>query len=81
VSTSSTPAVTTKPRPSTSRLVRARVEAGLTQEELARETQISVASIGKYERGERFPRGPKLRRIADVTGRPIGWFFEEAEAA
>lgn len=78
MSLSSSPSLPAKPRPSTSRLVQARVEAGLTQEELARATEISVASIGKYEQGQRFPRGPRLRRIADVTGRPVGWFFEAA---
>jgi len=60
------------------RLVQARAEAGLTQEELAHATKISIASIGKYERGERSPRGPRLRRIAAVTGKPIPWFFEDA---
>lgn len=69
------------PRPSRERLVRARIEAGLTQEELASVTGISLASIGKYERGERSPRGPRLRRIATSTGKPLTWFFEEVVAA
>lgn len=62
-------------RPSRERLIRARAEAGLTQEELAVRTEISLASIGKYERGERSPRGPRLRRIAAATGKRIEWFF------
>jgi len=62
------------------RLAQARAEVGLTQEELAHATKISLASIGKYERGERSPRGPRLRRIAQVTGKPISWFFEEVAA-
>lgn len=61
-------------------LATARAQAGLTQEELAAAVGCSVFSIGKYERGERSPRGPVLRRIADVTGKPIAYFFT-AEAA
>lgn len=70
------------PRPRRDRLIAARVEKGLTQEELAQLVGCSVFSIGKYERGERHPRGPMLRRIAETTGKDIGWFFEpEREAA
>jgi len=78
----STPVATSpRPKPNVERLALARAEAGLTQEELARATEISLASISKYERGERSPRGPRLRRIAEVTGKPVPWFFEEAVAA
>lgn len=69
-----------RPRASVERLVRARLEAGLTQEELARAAEISLASVSKYERGERSPLGPRLRRIAEATGKPVHWFFEEAAA-
>ena len=68
-------------RPSRDRLRRARIEAGLTQEELATRTKISLAAIGKYERGERSPRGPNLRRIAEETNKPVAWFFEQPEEA
>ena len=66
-------------RPHRDRLRRARIEAGLTQEELAAKTKISLAAIGKYERGQRSPRGPNLRRIADATSKPVPWFFGEPE--
>lgn len=69
--------VSTAPKPSRRRLVRARAEAGLTQEELAHRIDRSVFSIGKYERGERSPSGPTLRLIAEATDKPIVWFFEE----
>lgn len=65
------------PKPRKERLARARIEAGLTQEELAGRIGASVFSVGKYERGDRVPRGPRLRRIAKVTGRPVAWFFED----
>lgn len=71
------------PRPSRERLVRARVEMGWTQERAARESGVSVMTIGKWERGERVPSGPFLTRYASATGRTVSWFFVEngAEAA
>lgn len=68
-------------KPAPSRLAQARAEAGLTQEELAQKAGCSVFSIGKYERGERSPRGPRLRRIARATGKPVEWFFSAQEVA
>ncbi len=69
--------ITSRPRPSRERLVEARIKAGLTQGELASAVGCSVFSIGKYERGERSPGGPILRKLADVTGRTVSWFFSE----
>lgn len=65
------------PGPSVERIVRARVELGWTQEEAAREAGISVVTLGKWERRERIPSGPFLRRYAKATRRDIGWFFTE----
>lgn len=73
--------VASTPRPLKERIARARLEAALTQQELAREAGCSVFSIGKYERGERTPRGPVLRRIAAATGKPLEWFFVVEAAA
>lgn len=71
------------PRADRHRIAQARIEAGLTQEELASKAACSVFSIGKYERGERALRGPRLRRIAEATGKPLAFFFtgSEVEAA
>lgn len=63
------------PSASPVQILRARVEAGLTQDELAALAGCSVFSIGKYERGERGLRGPMLRRIAEATGKPLSFFF------
>jgi transcriptional regulator with XRE-family HTH domain len=65
-----------KPLIDRARFARARAEAGLSQEELARLVGCSVFSIAGYERGKRHPRGPRLRKIAEVTGKPLSWFFE-----
>jgi len=68
------------PRFEKDRLVTARTLLGLTQEELAAAADCSVFSIGKIERGERVPRGPLLRKIADALGQPVSYFFTEAAA-
>jgi transcriptional regulator with XRE-family HTH domain len=69
------------PRADRRRIVQARAEAGLTQAELALKAGCSVVSIGKYERGERALRGPRLRRIAEATGKPLSFFFTTGEEA
>jgi len=69
------------PKATPARIVRARAEAALTQEELAQQAGCSVFSIGKYERGERALRGPALRRIAEATGKPLAFFFDTTEVA
>jgi DNA-binding transcriptional regulator YiaG len=67
--------------PPPDRIVRARREAALTQEELARTIGVSLASVGKWERGSRSPTGRRLRDLALATGKPIAWFFQEEAAA
>lgn len=60
------------------RIAVARLEAGLTQEKLAQAAGLSLASIAKWESGQRVPRVGNLRLIAAVTGKPMSFFFEEA---
>jgi transcriptional regulator with XRE-family HTH domain len=66
--------------PAPERITQARTEAALTQEELARRIPCSVNSVGKWERGERSPKGARLRGLAIATGKSLSWFFEEEEA-
>jgi transcriptional regulator with XRE-family HTH domain len=58
---------------------RARLEAALTQEELAELVGVSLRSIAHWEAG-RMPRGRHLRRLAEATGKPLSFFFEEMAA-
>lgn len=66
------------PRPSRHKIALARSIRALTQEEWAERLGCSVFTVGKWERGERTPRGVLLRRLAEESGFPIEWFFEEA---
>lgn len=48
----------------------ARELAGLTQKEAAERLEISVDSLGNYERGKTYPDIPVLRKMEDLYGIP-----------
>ncbi len=56
----------------------ARKQALLTQEGLAKKIGSSTRAVQHWEQGVREPRPMFLRRLSEVTGKPVGWFFEEA---
>lgn len=53
----------------------ARVEAGLTQGELAEAIFVSQRCISLYELGEREPGVLTLRSIATALAKPVDWFL------
>ena len=62
------------------RIKRAREDAGMTQPELAAAVGWAhPQSVSKAERGETEVPMPRLRRIADATGKPLGFFVRENE--
>jgi transcriptional regulator with XRE-family HTH domain len=59
------------------RIQEAREEAGLTQAQLAELIGLKYAqSVSNYERGKSEPRRKRLRRIAEVTRKPISHFVD-----
>jgi transcriptional regulator with XRE-family HTH domain len=56
------------------RIREARMEAGLTQDELSDLVGVGKRQIQYYESGESNPYRT-LRRIAEATGRSVGWFL------
>lgn len=62
------------------RIRTARQQAGLRQEDLACLIPCSARAIQSWEAGEREPRPHHRRRIAEVTGRDLAWFYELDEA-
>lgn len=48
----------------------ARVNAGFTQKEAAKQLKISETTLLKYERGETFPTVPVIRRIESLYAIP-----------
>ncbi len=62
------------------RLRRAREEAGLTQEEVARAVGRPQSYVSKCETGERRLDAIELEDLARVYGRSLGFLVGEAEA-
>jgi transcriptional regulator with XRE-family HTH domain len=67
------------------RIAQARKEAGLSQRELAEKIGVADAqSVSRYERGITEVKTRRLEKIAEVTGKPLGYFIhipEEGDSA
>jgi transcriptional regulator with XRE-family HTH domain len=57
-------------------LRQARINAGLTQEELARRIDVRAVAVSRWERGVHQPGLDRLQRIAEATRTPIETFME-----
>ena len=56
------------------KLSQARKDSGLTQQEVADKTGLSVSAIRRYERGIANPTTRTLRNLSDIYGKQAGWF-------
>jgi len=61
------------------KLQKAREEAGLSQEELAKQIGCTQASLSNYELGKRRLYLADLQRIGQLLGKPVTYFLEETE--
>lgn len=59
------------------RLRKAREHAGATQSELAERIGVSTNSLNRYEKGQRQPADEFIQALADATGVPVTWFYEQ----
>lgn len=57
------------------RLKEARLEAGLTQEEVAKSIRVTQAFVSKCESGERRMDPVELADFAELYGKPMSFFF------
>lgn len=64
-----------------SRVRQARIDCGLTLQQLAEAVGISVQALGNVERENAQPSAPNLWRIAQATKRDIAWFFQDEDAS
>lgn len=55
----------------------ARVEAALSQKELASALKLSDRTISAYEKGRALPPLDTLQNISNLTHKPINYFLEE----
>lgn len=62
-----------------SRLVSARLEAGLSQQDVADRLGKPQSWISKNESGERRVDVVELAKLAKVLKRPVGWFVEDIQ--
>jgi len=58
-------------------LRRWRERQGLTQDALSEVLSVERVTVTRWETGQTFPPPKTMRRIAEVTGKPLAWFFEE----
>lgn len=62
------------------RVRQARREAGLSAEELAYGLGMSVSSVYRWEQERGTPPAArKIRRVAELTGKPLKFFIEDAD--
>jgi transcriptional regulator with XRE-family HTH domain len=59
------------------KIYQARIEAGLEQKELAEKLNYSQSSISRWEKNKIGCPAEAIRRVAEVTKKPIDWFFNE----
>lgn len=57
----------------------ARIEADLTQEQLAAKIKAKQKSISRYETGDTEPSLSTLENIAKVLKKSMGYFWEESK--
>jgi transcriptional regulator with XRE-family HTH domain len=58
----------------------ARLEAGISRATLARRMAVSERAVAYWEDDEKTPRAEYYPRLAEATGKPVSWFFEEVAA-
>ena len=58
------------------RVRRARLDAGLSQDELGRGVGVSFQAVQRYEQGENRVSASRLFRTAQLVEQPISFFFE-----
>lgn len=62
------------------RLRKAREHAGLTQGALAEILGVAAGTIQRWEKGALNPRPKALEALAEVTGVPLEWFYQDDTA-
>ncbi|HCN40120.1 helix-turn-helix transcriptional regulator [Rothia sp. (in: high G+C Gram-positive bacteria)] len=63
------------------RLRKAREHAGLNQSALAEKLEVAPGTIQRWETGVRSPTEKNLQALAEATGVPFDWFYEETSTS
>ena len=59
------------------RIAHARMQVGLSREQLGKLLGLTEVSVGNIERGKTDVDTPTLLRISKILGKPIAWFIDE----
>ena len=59
------------------RIRQARMQAGLSREQLGKLLGLTDVSIGNIERGMTDVDAPTLMRVSKILGKPVAWFIDE----
>jgi transcriptional regulator with XRE-family HTH domain len=62
------------------RFKRARLLAGVTQTEVAKQLGVSTAAVCQWETGKRMPRVKRLQTVADILHTTVADLLEEERA-
>jgi transcriptional regulator with XRE-family HTH domain len=69
-----------EPLPALGKAIRTlRIEAGLTEEELARQAELDASALAAIEAGREEPTWGDLRRLAYAVGKPLEQLLRLAE--
>lgn len=63
------------------RITKARTHAGLNQGELAEKLGVSRNTLNRWESGSRNPSEKNLQALAEATGVPVEWFYQDTPAS
>jgi transcriptional regulator with XRE-family HTH domain len=55
--------------------------AGMSQRKLSKELGISASRVNDYVQGRVRPGDDRLAKIAEKTGRTVGWFYDPHQTA
>ena len=58
---------------------RLKTEQGVSTQQLADKMGVTVQAVGKWERGEGFPRAEQLPKLADLLGCSIDDLFDKTD--
>jgi transcriptional regulator with XRE-family HTH domain len=54
-------------------------QLALTQREFAALVGVEPVQVSRWENGKAEPRLAQVRKLAEVTGRPVSWFFDDEQ--
>lgn len=63
------------------RIAQARADLGLTQRQLANRLDVDSMAVSNWERRVYHPSVENLAALSLISGRPVAWFYTEAESA